>query len=137
MANGSTLTGTDGIYQAEGAARLRKTLRAAGDDLADLKMAHGMAGMIVAAEGVHAAPRRPGSNLLASTVRFGATKTSATIRAGNNTTVPYALPIHWGWPARNIRAQPWLTEAAQQTEPQWLPHYEQAITRAVNKIEGA
>ena len=36
-------------------------------------------------------------------------------------TVPYAGAIHWGWPARNISAQPFLTDAAKQTEPDLDP----------------
>lgn len=137
MANDAARAQSAAAFRAEGAANLRRTLRAAGDDLTDLRNAHARAGMIASAEGVRRAPRAPGSNMLASTVRFGATKTAATIRAGNNSTVPYAGVIHYGWPARNITAQPWLTEAAQATEPEWIPIYERAVESALAQVRGA
>lgn len=50
---------------------------------------------------------------------------------------PYAGPIHWGWEARNIEPQPWIAEAAQDTEPQWLGMYEEDVQRVLNTIKGA
>ena len=51
--------------------------------------------------------------------------------------VPYAGPIHWGWKARNIRAQPWIAETATSTQPVWMRMYEQGIKREMDKVRGA
>jgi hypothetical protein len=49
---------------------------------------------------------------------------------------PYAGPIHWGWPARNIKAQPFLSDAATQTESQWVELYEAEVDKALDRVEG-
>ena len=50
--------------------------------------------------------------------------------------VPYAGAIHWGWPARNIRAQPFLTNAAASTEPTWVAQYLADIQKIVDQVRG-
>lgn len=88
---------------------LRKTLRAleaagaASDDMKDLMHDIGM--LVVNA--AHA-PHRTGR--LAATVRAGRGKTKAVVRAGG-ARAPYAGVVHYGWPARAIRPQPFLVEA--------------------------
>ena len=123
----------DAGYRVEGAARLRRTLKQAGDDLGDLKAAHASAAEIAATASAALAPRRTGT--LAQTVRGSGTKTAATLRAGF-ASVPYAGPIHWGWPARGIRPSPFLSDGAQSSEGTWLPIYETAIDKAVGKVQG-
>lgn len=122
----------DGMIRVEGARQLRSTLRAAGADLDDLKRAHAAASELVARAA--RAPVRSGR--LQSTIRAGQTRTAAIVRAGYKS-VPYAGPIHWGWPARNIAANPFLTEAAQSTEPQWITQYEQDVERILDQVQGA
>lgn len=126
------MAGGEGI-RIEGAARLRRTLKAAGDDLSDLREANQAAVGIVTSAGRARTPRRTGR--LASSVRGSATARIATVRAGG-AAVPYAGPIHWGWPARGIAAQPFLSEAARETEPRWIGLYEAAVETAINKVEG-
>ena len=121
------------LVKVEGAARLRRTLRQAGIDLADLKASHAEAGQIAAAGGKARAPRITGT--LASTIRSTGTNTGATIRAGF-ARVPYAGAIHWGWPGHNIEPNPFLTEGAQDTEPEWVAVYQAAIDEALNQIGG-
>ena len=75
----------------EGAARLRRELRRAGDDLGDMTAAHRAVANIVAAMAQSTAPRRSGE--LAATVRGSGTKTRASVRAGYKRT-PYAGIIH-------------------------------------------
>lgn len=123
---------TGPTVRVEGAARLRRTLRQAGDDLGSLKAAHTKAAKI-AADAVNA-PRGP-SGRLASSVRSSGTKTAGILRAGR-ASVPYAGPIHWGWPRRGIRANPFLSEGAQNSESQWLPVYEGAVDDAINQVKG-
>lgn len=117
--------------EVRGARRLRATLRAAGDDLSDLRDVHRSVAGLVA--GATAPPRRTGR--LAATVRPAGTKTAAVVRAGF-ATVPYAGPIHWGWPARGITAQPFLSDAATATEPAWQAVYFAELERIIANVRG-
>ncbi len=122
----------------EGGRNLRRTLREAGSDLTDLKAANAQAASIVAGRAQSWAPVVSGR--LAATVRSSGTKTAGIVRAGNNrksaSGVPYAAPIHWGWKARNIRANPFMSYSAQSTEPTWLALYESLVNTALSKIKG-
>lgn len=122
----------------EGGRNLRRTLREAGSDLTELKDANAQAASIVAGRAQSWAPVVSGR--LAATVRSSGTKTAGIVRAGNNrksaSGVPYAAPIHWGWKARNIRANPFLSYSAQSTEPTWLALYESLVNTALSKIKG-
>lgn len=120
--------------QVEGARELRRTLKKAGDDLGDLKEAHAAAAGIVAPAARANAPVGP-TGRLSSSVRPGATKTQSVIRAGK-AAVPYAAVQEFGWPARNIAAQPFVRPAAQDTEPQWTALFQAAINRILNRIKG-
>lgn len=132
------------LVKVEGLPRLRKTLRQAGSDLTELKAVHERVGRIALAGGKRNVPYRTG--LLASTLRSSGTKTAATLRAGF-ARVPYAQPIHWGWPTRPNRAKRWrggpiaanpfLSEGATDTEPSWLAEYERALDQILDTIKGA
>jgi len=115
-----------------GGRQLRASLKRCGEDLDDLTAAHARAASTVVAR--QHAPRRTGA--LAATVRGSGTKTRAVVRAGY-ARVPYAGPIHWGWPDRGIPPQPWLVEAAVDSQPAWLPTYLAAVKAAVDKVKGA
>jgi len=123
--------------QIEGLDQMRKQLRQAGADMADMKEINSQVAGVILPVGKTTAPvsPEPGRHLF-QTVRAGATKTQAVIRAGNNTTVPYANPIHWGWYRRNIKPNPWLSRAAQSTEPRWFQLYVAGIDRILDKIKG-
>lgn len=121
------------MVQVEGARQLRRTLREAGDDLEDLKAANQQAADIAASAARMEAPRRTGA--LASDIRASGTKTAGIIRAGRKR-LPYAGVIHWGWPAHGIEPQPYLSEGAQNTEPIWVPLYEQMMEDALKKVKG-
>lgn len=56
------------------------------------------------------------SGRLLRTVRGSATPRQGVVRAGNRGRVPYAGVIHFGWPRRNISAQPFLTDALARTD---------------------
>ncbi|MDJ1115345.1 hypothetical protein [Microbacterium dauci] len=121
-------------YGVEGGRQLRKSLRAAGDNLNDLKFVHGRAAGIAATRTRQLVPTVSGR--LAATIRAAGTKTAAIVRIGNNTKVRYAGPIHWGWPKRNIRPNPFASLGAQQSEPTWLPLYRRYIDLTLHKIKG-
>lgn len=113
--------------------RFQATMRQAGLDVTRLNDTHKEAAEVAAVAGRASAPVRSGK--LSGSIRTGATRKAGIIRAGKKS-VPYALPIHWGWPKRNIAANPWLSEAAQATEPAWLRVYEQRVNEIINEIEG-
>jgi hypothetical protein len=122
------------VYEVRGGRALRKGLKAAGDDLTDLKTVHRQAASIAADGARSRVPRR--SNRLANTIRPAGTKTAGIVRVGNNTSVRYAGPIHWGWFRRHIRDNPFAAAGAQATEARWVPLYERYATEALEKIEG-
>lgn len=127
-----------GGLKIEGGRQLRRTLRDAGSDLSDLKNANAQAARIVSGRAQSWAPARTGR--LKSTVRSSGTKTAGIVRAGNNrkseSGVRYAAPIHWGWKARNIKANPFLSYSAQATEPTWIRLYESLVNKALAQIRG-
>lgn len=119
--------------QVEGAAQLRRTLKAAAGDVNDLKATHAKVGTFVTTAAKPETPRRTGA--LASSGRPGATATSALIRYGG-ARVRYARPIHWGWPRRNIAANPWAYETAIKTRPAWLELYQAGVNKVLARIRG-
>jgi hypothetical protein len=116
-----------------GARQLRATMRRAGADMDDLKAANAAAAAIVAAAAVSRAPRRSGA--LASSVRGNRAVGKAVVMAGR-AAVPYAGPIHWGWPGRGIEANPFVAAAAQDTEPVWVTAYAQDVQAALDRVHG-
>jgi hypothetical protein len=113
-----------------GGRRLRSTLKKAGADMTELSDLHQRIASLVAA-----AARPPvRSGRMARTLKPRRRRTSAVVTAGSNS-VPYALPIHWGWPARNIRRNTWLTDAAHATEPRWAALYEDELVRIVETVQ--
>lgn len=123
------------MLSVEGARQLRRTLKGANPQLLErLKAAHRAAAEVVAARARQLVPVDSGR--LQATVRPGGTKTAALVRAGT-ARVPYARPIHWGWPRRHIVARPFMSDAAQQTEPQWLEQYHREVLAVLDSITGA
>jgi len=123
MAQGINVSAGEGVeFRITG---LRETLRAmekAGADAESMRDLMHAIGMTV----VHAAnpPRVTGT--LAGTLRAGRGKTKAVVRAGT-AAVPYAGPIHYGWPARNIAPQPFLTAALQAQQTRILDQLDDGI----------
>jgi len=118
----------------EGGAKLRRALRDADGALDDLRDLHRRIGLTVQAAAGGIVPRRSGD--LAGSIRSSGTKTSAVVRAGY-ASIPYAGVIEWGWPARSIDPQPYLTEAAQRTEPEWVGDYQREMQSILDRVAGA
>lgn len=118
----------------DGGRQFRSTVKRAVGDLGDLKATHKEAADLVAREAKPDAPT--GKTLkLQGSVRAAGTASAAIIRAGG-ARVRYAGVQHFGWPARNIKAQPFITEAAQRTEPQWADIYADGVQTILNRIKG-
>lgn len=120
--------------EVHGSRELRRSLKAAGDDLGDLKDAHKLTGDYVANAASGRAPRRSGA--LAGSLRASRIARGVAVKAGS-AKVRYAGPIHYGWPAHNIRAQPFVVDAAHATEEHWLGIYADEVERIVGEIKGA
>jgi hypothetical protein len=120
-----------GAYRVRGAEDLTRTLHDAADDLDDLGAAAKRAGDTVVGAARGRAPRRSGA--LGASLYPVVTTAGISVRAR----VDYAGPIHWGWPARSIAPQPFLSEAATRTESTWVDYYADAVKAAVNQVHGA
>lgn len=123
------------LVQVEGGRAFRASLKKAGDDLQDMKAAHKSAAQIAATASRALAPVGL-TGLLSRSIRGAGTKTAATIRAGNNTRVPYARPIHWGWHRRHIKPNPFLSHGAQNSEGRWIRVYEAYLETALHQVKG-
>lgn len=119
--------------EVDGLRTLQRTLKRAGVSLQDLKDAHAEVAALVVRAAEPGAPRRTGA--LAGSTRGSGTQAAAIVRAGR-AAVPYAGPIHWGWPRRGIKAQPWLYEAAVRSQDEWTGTYLAALEQIIDSIEG-
>lgn len=102
-----------------------------GADLKDFTKVNREAAETVAKEGKGRAPRLTGR--LAKSVRAGANQKAGYVMAGNRQVV-YAGPIHFGWPRRNIRAQPFLYDALDARKDEVIRKYEQRVGDLVERV---
>lgn len=132
--------------QVRGGNRLRATMKKAGVDIKEMTALNKAAATVVAGTARARAPigkpsrrrgrgRRKAPGALAKSVRPGATTKAAVIRAGS-TRVPYANPIHWGWPSRNIRQNAFVSEAATATEGIWVKNYTRHMNHIIGRVKG-
>jgi hypothetical protein len=71
---------------------------------------------------------------LAAAIRNASTKKSAKVRAGN-VAVPYAGPIHFGWPARSIKPNTFLYEAIDARKSEVANRYSELVSDLVTKYD--
>lgn len=112
--------------KATGVKELRRELRKMGDDLEDLKALNLDVATLVSDRAKDIVPRRTGN--LADTIRPAGTKTAGRVRAGFKR-VPYAGPVHFGWPARRIQPQPFLYDALDQRRSEVFNRYFEGIKK--------
>lgn len=116
----------------EGLGQLTRDLRKAGDDLSELKDVNQEVSGIV----LHAShPPRGKTGKLAASGRTNRAAKKVNVLYGS-ARVPYAAAIHWGYRKGNIRSNPFVTEAAERTQPLWLRAYEAGIQQILNRIAG-
>lgn len=127
----------DGLSaRVDGAAQLRRTLRKAGADMAEMRQVHRRVGGIILPAARAGAPVGPDAGgHIGTTVRVGASQAATTIRAGNKR-LAYGPRLHWGWLRRGQMPQTWITKAAQATEPRWTQVYFEGITNIIDTIKG-
>lgn len=113
-----------------GGPRLASTMARAEADLDRIPTVD--AAKIVAARAQTVAPRRTGR--LAGSVRARA---GAEGRGTITSPLIYAVPIHWGRPAHNIAANPFISRAATQTEREWMASIEKQGQKICDSVKGA
>lgn len=121
------------VIRIEGLNRLRRTVKKAGADMTILKGLNKDAARVVERAAIPSTPRRSGR--LVSSIRSTGTQKAGTVKAGRKS-IPYGGVVHWGWPSRNIKAQPWLVDAAKRTEPAWIETYLEGINDILDNVEG-
>lgn len=122
-----------GRLEVVGGPELRKTLKAAGDSLQDLKQTHMDVAAIVVPRARALVAHKTGA--LSNTIRPGATARAAVIRAGSKR-VPYAGSQEWGWGRRNIAQHAFLSPAARETESVWTATYKTRVDEILSHVHG-
>ena len=119
-----------------GARELRSALREMGADLGDMKSINQKIADMVADEARSRVPMGPTGNLRGSIVGRGL-KTRGYVKAGTTKrgNVPYAGPIHFGWPVRNISPQPFLYDALDSRGSEVFDMYAKRVGDLVQRVE--
>ena len=119
--------------QVEGLKGLVRALKRAGADdlLAELKAANAEAAETVKDTARPGVPRRSGA--LAASLRSSATPRAGVVRIGK-ARVPYAGPVHFGWPARGIKPNTFLYDALDRRAGEVADLYHQRVERLVDAI---
>ena len=131
---GYRVEGVQGGIKVEGLSALQRDLRSFGGDL-DLNKAEFLETNRKVAELVIEGSKRfvpVLSGALAESIRQASTKKSAKVRVGN-APVPYAGPIHFGWPARRIKPQPFIYDAIDGRRAEVAMLYAQRLTEIQNR----
>jgi HK97 gp10 family phage protein len=125
--------GRGGKIQIEGLKETQAALRAVSNDLkTEMKPTHLKAAQIIVDGSKRYVPVRSGK--LAASIRAAATQTGGRVRAGF-AAVPYAGPIHFGWPARRIKPQPFIYDAMDDRRAEVLKVYADRISRIVIRYD--
>jgi hypothetical protein len=106
-----------------------KALQRIGVPAAEIKAAGTQAGELVANQARVLAPVRTGA--LRNSIRVSKALNRVSVSAGNNTRVPYANPIHWGWFKRNILPQPFFIKALGITRDEVYQNYYRSLDKLI------
>lgn len=117
-------------FDVDGVSELRRAASAAGRAVADTTRADADAAAAVGPRARSTAPRGDTGQTAAS-VSWGATADGFGVDVG----VDWSVPLHWGAPANNQRARPWVAEAFTAGEPDVAAAYEAHLERAVETFE--
>lgn len=130
---GYRVSGDRGTYKVSGLREVRKALKQYGDETKTaLKPANLEAAKVVANKARYFVPIRTGA--LESTIRALATTKSGKVRVGNSK-VEYAGPIHFGWPNRLIKPQPFIYDALDDRIGEVISLYNSAIDELSRKYD--
>jgi len=122
-----------GQLEIDGLRQVQKAMRNFSDDSRnDMKETHRKAGQIVVDGAARFVPVRSGA-LLAS-LRSAPTQRQGRVRVGS-AAVPYAGPIHFGWPARGIKPNPFIYEVLDGRRQEVYAIYAQRISELIVKYD--
>jgi hypothetical protein len=131
------MAGVDGI-KVQGLNEALRALKAIGTPVAEVQAAAQEAGEIVASMSRSLVPVKSGK--LRATIRAKKQARKVLVSAGNNTSVPYANPIHWGWyydknnfVKKNIMPNPFFAKALGLTRQEVYETYFTNINKLFNK----
>jgi HK97 gp10 family phage protein len=115
-----------------------RALRAIGAPSKEIGQASFEAGEIVAGRARTLVPVRTGR--LRASIKTSKLSRTVQVKAGNDRSVPYANPIHWGWnydkvnlQQKNIRPRPFFTNALSTTRKQVYESFFASIEKLVQK----
>lgn len=121
------------LYRVVGGPQLRAGLRRIERGLEDLKGTHLKIAGVIAGRARQTAPVGDSGRTRAS-IRPGATQRASIVRAGR-ASIPYVPRDHYGDPpSGHIHPNPWLIDAAQETEPQWFAIYEHDVEALIDRF---
>jgi hypothetical protein len=106
-------------------------MRHMGADLKDLSAIHKQAAEMVASEARTRAPVLSGT--LAGSIRARGTQTRGYVVVGGKR-IPYAGPIHFGWPRHSISPQPFIYDALDERKDEVIARYDQLVEALVEKV---
>ena len=106
-----------------------KALQAIGVPAAEIKAAGSQAGELVANQARALAPVKSGA--LRNSIRVSKALNRVSVSAGNNRSIPYANPIHWGWFRRNIKPQPFFIKALGITRDEVYRNYYRSLDKLI------
>lgn len=116
-------------FDVVGADQTARAFRQAAERAADVDRDDKAGAEIVASDARRRVPVERGA--LRRTIRVESTMDTARVVAGS-ATVPYARPIHYGWPARNIERQPFLDDRRRDDVAE---HYEDEVAEIVRGFD--
>jgi len=106
---GFRLEGREGKEEIEGLREVQKALNKFSDATRkEMQSTHLKAAEIVVGASKRFVPIKTGA--LAQSIRPAAVMSGGRVKVGS-ASVPYAGPIHFGWPARRIKPQPFVYDA--------------------------
>ncbi len=130
---GFRLEGRQGTQQIQGLREVQKALNKFKDaSRKQMQPTHLKAAQIVAVESVKFVPVKSGA--LLSSLKAVGLQTGGRVRAGS-ASVPYAAPIHFGWPARSIKPQPFIYDALDKRRDEVVKLYDARISELVIKYD--
>lgn len=119
-----------------GTRELYRSLKIIGTPQKEINAANREAAQDVLRDAKSLTPRRSGK--LLRTEKISATAKSVAVTAGNEGSVPYANPIHWGWSRsaktgirKNIKPQPFLARALGYNRKQILANYYEQMDKLI------
>ncbi len=106
-------------------------MKKAGVDMADMKDANAKVAQVVAKQGQTNVPVKTGR--LKGSIRGSRGTSKASVRAGG-ARAKYGVFVHWG----TVKMPPrtFLTDAATQTQSEWIDDYYNELERIVGRING-